>query len=42
MPFINYGLGVASPISGFYERLMSHFAREGTEITRQVLNPTSA
>ena len=42
MPFINCGLGGPSPISGFSERLISHLALEGTEITRQVLNPAPA
>jgi hypothetical protein len=42
MPFIYYGQGVASLYNEFTEHLMSHLAREGTEITRQVLNPTSA
>jgi len=42
MPFIYYGQGVASLYQDFTERLMSHLALEGTEITRQVLNPKSA
>lgn len=42
MPFIYFGQGVASQYRDFTERLMSHLALKGTEITQQVLNPTSA
>jgi len=42
MPFIYYGQGVASLYQDFAERLMSHLALKGTEITHQVLNPASA
>jgi outer membrane lipoprotein SlyB len=42
MPFIYYGQGVASLYQDFSERLMSHLALKGTEITHQVLNPASA
>jgi outer membrane lipoprotein SlyB len=42
MPFIYYGQGVASLYKDFSERLMSHLALKGTEITHQVLNPASA
>jgi len=42
MPFIYYGQGVASLYNEFTERLMSHLALEGTEITQQMLNPSSA
>jgi outer membrane lipoprotein SlyB len=42
MPFIYYGQGVASLYQDFSERLMSHLALKGTEITHQVLNPSSA
>jgi hypothetical protein len=33
MPFIYYGQGVASLYQDFSERLMSHLALKGTEIT---------
>lgn len=42
MPFIYYGQGVASLYQDFSERLMSHLALKGTEITHQMLNPASA
>jgi outer membrane lipoprotein SlyB len=42
MPFIYYGQGVSSLYQDFTERLMSHLALRGTEITQQVLNPASA
>jgi outer membrane lipoprotein SlyB len=42
MPFIYYGQGVASLYQDFSERLMSHLALKGTEITHQVLNSGSA
>ncbi len=42
MPFIYYGQGVAPLYKDFTERLMSHLALKGTEITHQVLNPASA
>ncbi|WAC05005.1 MAG: hypothetical protein OS112_11230 [Methanoregula sp.] len=42
MPFIYYGQGVAPLYQDFAERLMSHLALKGTEITHQMLNPASA
>lgn len=43
MPFIYYGQGVASQYQDFTERLMSHLALKGTEITLyQATSPTSA
>ena len=42
MSFIYYGQGVSSLYQDFTERLMSHLALKGTEITRQVMNPSSA
>jgi len=42
MTFIYYSQGVASLYNDFTERLMSHLALKGTEITRQMLNPTTA
>lgn len=42
MPFIYYGQGVSSLYQDFTERLMSHLALKGTEITHQVMNPSSA
>ena len=43
MPFIYYGKGVASKYQDFTERLMSHLALKGTEITRyQATTPSSA
>src|SRR5512138_1533287 len=42
MVFIYYSQGVASLYPDFTERLMSHLALKGTEITRQVLNPATA
>jgi len=43
MPFIYYGQGVATQYQDFTERLMSHLALKGTEITQyKVTGPTSA
>jgi outer membrane lipoprotein SlyB len=42
MPFIYFGQGVSSLYQDFTERLMSHLALKGTEITHQVMNPSSA
>jgi uncharacterized protein YcfJ len=42
MVFIYYSQGVASLYQDFTERLMSHLALKGTEITHQVLNPSTA
>jgi outer membrane lipoprotein SlyB len=42
MAFIYYSQGVSSQYQDFTERLMSHLALKGTEITRQVLNDISA
>src|SRR5512136_803106 len=42
MVFIYYSQGVASLYQDFTERLMSHLALKGTEITGQVLNPSTA
>jgi outer membrane lipoprotein SlyB len=42
MVFIYYSQGVASQYQDFTERLMSHLALKGTEITQQVLNPATA
>jgi hypothetical protein len=42
MVFINYSQGVSSLYQDFTERLMSHLALKGTEITHQVLNPSTA
>jgi uncharacterized protein YcfJ len=42
MPFIYYSQGVASQYQDFTERLMSHLALRGTEITGQVLKETTA
>jgi hypothetical protein len=42
MPFIYFSQGVASQYQDFTERLMSHLALKGTEITGQVLRETSA
>ncbi len=42
MPFIYFSQGVASLYPDFTERLMSHLALRGTEITQQVLRETSA
>ena len=42
MVFIYYSQGVASQYQDFTERLMSHLALKGTEITGQVLNETTA
>lgn len=42
MVFIYYSQGVASMYPDFTERLMSHLALKGTEITQQVLNPSTA
>lgn len=42
MVFIYYSQGVASQYQDFTERLMSHLALKGTEITQQVLNETTA
>ena len=38
MVFIYYSQGVASQYQDFTERLMSHLALKGTEITQQELN----
>jgi uncharacterized protein YcfJ len=42
MPFVYFSQGVASQYPDFTERLMSHLALRGTEITGQVLKETSA
>jgi len=42
MVFIYYSQGVASQYQDFTERLMSHLALKGTEITEQVLRETTA
>jgi uncharacterized protein YcfJ len=42
MVFIYYSQGVASQYQDFTERLMSHLALKGTEITQQVLKETTA
>jgi hypothetical protein len=42
MVFIYYSQGVSSMYQDFTERLMSHLALKGTEITQQVMNPSSA
>jgi uncharacterized protein YcfJ len=42
MPFIYFSQGVASQYPDFTERLMSHLALKGTEITGQVLKETTA
>jgi hypothetical protein len=42
MTFIYFSQGVASLYQDFTERLMSHLALKGTEITRQVLKETTA
>jgi outer membrane lipoprotein SlyB len=43
MPFIYYGQGVSSQYQDFTERLMSHLALKGTEITQyQAPGPSSA
>lgn len=42
MVFIYYSQGVSSLYQDFTERLMSHLALKGTEITHQVLNPSTA
>jgi hypothetical protein len=42
MVFIYYSQGVSSLYQDFTERLMSHLALKGTEITQQVLNQSSA
>ena len=42
MPFIYYSQGVSSQYQDFTERLMSHLALKGTEITNQTLRPSSA
>ncbi len=42
MVFIYYSQGVASQYQDFTERLMSHLALKGTEITGQVLKETTA
>ena len=42
MPFIYFSQGVASLYPDFTERLMSHLALKGTEITHQVLQETTA
>jgi outer membrane lipoprotein SlyB len=42
MVFIYYSQGVSSLYQDFTERLMSHLALKGTEITHQVLNPATA
>jgi len=41
MPFIYFGQGVSSQYQDFTERLMSHLALKGTEITKhQALSPS--
>ena len=42
MVFIYFSQGVSSQYQDFTERLMSHLALKGTEITRQVLKETTA
>jgi len=42
MVFMYYSQGVSSQYQDFTERLVSHLALRGTEITQQVLNPTTA
>lgn len=42
MVFIYYSQGVSTLYQDFTERLMSHLALKGTEITQQVLNPATA
>ena len=42
MVFIYYSQGVSSLYQDFTERLMSHLALKGTEITQQVFNPLTA
>jgi uncharacterized protein YcfJ len=42
MVFIYYSQGVSSLYQDFTERLMSHLALKGTEITQQVQNPETA
>jgi hypothetical protein len=42
MVFIYYSQGVSSQYKDFTERLMSHLALKGTEITQQVLKETTA
>lgn len=42
MVFIYYSQGVSSLYQDFTERLMSHLALKGTEITQQILNPAAA
>ena len=42
MPFIYYSQGVSSQYQDFTERLMSHLALKGTEITNQDMKPASA
>ncbi|NMB78704.1 MAG: hypothetical protein GYA23_06365 [Methanomicrobiales archaeon] len=42
MVFIYYSQGVSSLYQDFTERLMSHLALKGTEITHQVLNASTA
>ena len=42
MVFIYYSQGVSSQYQDFIERLMSHLALKGTEITRQVLEETTS
>ncbi|MDD1696950.1 MAG: hypothetical protein LUQ36_01155 [Methanoregula sp.] len=42
MVFIYYSQGVSAQYQDFTERLMSHLAIKGTEITRQVLQETTA
>lgn len=42
MVFMYYSQGVSSQYQDFTERLVSHLALRGTEITQQVLKPTAA
>jgi len=42
MVFVYYSQGVSPLYQDFTERLMSHLALKGTEITHQVLNPAAA
>jgi len=42
MVYIYYSQGVSSQYQDFTERLMSHLALKGTEITNQLLKPASA
>jgi len=42
MPFIYFSQGVASLYPDFTERLMSHLALRGTEITQQAIKETAA